>query len=64
MEFGVIEEIRCFLDEESGGTAIEYGLVLAVISLTIIGAVTSIGDDVTSIFTTANSSVQGAISGG
>ena len=60
----MIGVFRRFLDEESGSTAIEYGLVAAVISLTIIGAVTSIGGDVRSIFTTANSSVQGAISGG
>jgi pilus assembly protein Flp/PilA len=32
-----------FLKDESGATAIEYGLLAALISVVIIGAVTSIG---------------------
>ena len=32
-----------FLDAESGATAIEYGLIAALISVVIIGALTLIG---------------------
>ena len=32
-----------FLKDESGATAIEYGLIAALIAVVIIGAVTSVG---------------------
>ena len=35
--------IRQFVDDESGATAIEYGLIAALIAVVIITAVTTIG---------------------
>ena len=40
-----------FLKDESGATAIEYGLIAALISVVIIGAVTTIGTKLNGTFT-------------
>ena len=42
--------MRKFLNDESGATAIEYGLIAALISVVIIGAVTTIGTKLLSTF--------------
>lgn len=60
----MIWAFRCFLNEESGATSIEYGMVAAVISLTIIGAATTIGGDLRGVFTSLSSTLQSASSGG
>jgi pilus assembly protein Flp/PilA len=39
-----------FMSDESGATAIEYGLLAALISVVIIGAVTSIGTKMSAKF--------------
>ncbi|GHC67740.1 Flp family type IVb pilin [Limoniibacter endophyticus] len=36
--------LQKFLKDESGATAIEYGLIAALVSVAIIGAVTTLGD--------------------
>lgn len=41
-----------FLREDSGVTAIEYGLIAALIAVIIIGAVTTIGTKLSTKFTT------------
>ena len=43
-----------FLQDESGATAIEYGLIAALISITIIAAANSIGGTVRQKFENAN----------
>jgi pilus assembly protein Flp/PilA len=43
--------IAKFFSDESGATAIEYGLIAALISVAIIGAVTSVGTNLTNTFT-------------
>jgi pilus assembly protein Flp/PilA len=35
--------LKSFLDDESGATAIEYGLVAALIAVVITGAITTLG---------------------
>ena len=40
-----------FTKDESGATAIEYGLIAALVSVVIIAAVTLMGDNLTSTFT-------------
>jgi pilus assembly protein Flp/PilA len=49
--------LRKFLRNESGATAIEYGLIAAGIAVAIIAAVNGLGTGLTSTFT----SVQGAL---
>jgi pilus assembly protein Flp/PilA len=41
-----------FMKDESGATAIEYGLIAALISVGIIGAVTAIGTRIATAFDT------------
>ena len=41
-----------FVNDESGATAIEYGLIAALISVVIVGALTTIGTNLTGTFTT------------
>ncbi len=44
--------MRSLLRDESGATAIEYGLLAALISVVIIGAVFSVGQNLNTTFTT------------
>jgi pilus assembly protein Flp/PilA len=41
-----------FVRDESGATAIEYGLIAALIAVVIITAVTSVGTNLSTTFTT------------
>jgi pilus assembly protein Flp/PilA len=43
--------IKRFLADQSGATAIEYGLIAAGISVVIIGVVTTVGADLVTTFT-------------
>jgi pilus assembly protein Flp/PilA len=49
---------RAFLADESGATAIEYGLIAAGISLAIITAVNGLGAKLNTKFTSINSSLK------
>ena len=49
--------IARFLKDESGATAIEYGLIAAGIAVVIIAAVTAVGTNLTSTFNSAASAV-------
>ncbi|ADK99958.1 Flp family type IVb pilin [Brevundimonas subvibrioides] len=43
--------ITKFAHDESGATAIEYGLIAALIAVVIIGAITVLGEKITGTFT-------------
>jgi pilus assembly protein Flp/PilA len=43
---------RKLLRDESGATAIEYGLIAALIAVAIIGAATTVGTNLGTTFTT------------
>ncbi len=45
------ETLRAFLGDETGATAIEYGLILAFVILGIIVTIGLIGEDVLAMFT-------------
>jgi len=47
-----------FLQDESGATAIEYGLIVALIAVVIIGAVTTLGTKLNSTLSTAGSAIH------
>ena len=47
-----------FLNDDSGATAIEYGLIAAGISTVIITAVNSIGTNLNTAFTSINTSLK------
>ena len=44
-----------FLKDESGATAIEYGLIAALVAVAIVGALTALGTSLTGLFTNVNS---------
>jgi pilus assembly protein Flp/PilA len=46
-----------FVSNESGATAIEYGLIVALIAVVIIGAVTAVGTNLSTKFTTVATSI-------
>jgi pilus assembly protein Flp/PilA len=50
--------IARFVKDESGATAIEYGLIAAGISLAIIAAVNSLGTKLSGTFTTISGSLK------
>ena len=41
-----------FLKDESGATAIEYGLIAALIAVVLVGALTAVGSSLNTTFTT------------
>jgi len=47
-----------FLSDQSGATAIEYGLIAAGISLAIIAAVNGLGSNLNNMFTSINTSLK------
>ena len=50
--------LRAFLADESGATAIEYGLIAAGISLAIIAVVNGLGTRLNTKFTSINTSLK------
>jgi pilus assembly protein Flp/PilA len=50
--------LREFIADESGATAIEYGLIAAGISLAIISVVNGLGSKLNTKFTSINSSLK------
>ena len=53
-----MERISAFLRDETGATAIEYGLIVALIAIVIIGAVTALGTNLNTTLSTAGSAVS------
>jgi len=47
-----------FINDESGATAIEYGLIAALIAVVVITAVTTIGTNLRGTFNNVANSVQ------
>jgi pilus assembly protein Flp/PilA len=50
--------LRKFIKDETGATAIEYGLIAALISVAAIGAWTTVGTKLTSTFTAVSSKLK------
>lgn len=53
--FKSLEALR---DDISGATAVEYGLILALMFLAMVGAVESVGTEITSTWNDVNSQVS------
>jgi pilus assembly protein Flp/PilA len=51
----LFQNISRLFRDESGATAIEYGLIAALISVAAIGAFTAVGSSLTGIFNTVSS---------
>lgn len=52
--------LKKFFKDESGATAIEYGLIAALVSVAIIGGVTTIGSESAESFTTVGAAITAA----
>jgi pilus assembly protein Flp/PilA len=50
--------ISRFVRDESGATAIEYGLIAALIAVVVITAVTTIGSNLKTTFTTISTKIK------
>ncbi len=60
----MITLISRFLKDDSGATAIEYGLIAALVSVAAIGALPAMGDSLSSLFDTVSTALSTAVSGG
>ncbi|HZZ35324.1 MAG TPA: Flp family type IVb pilin [Caulobacteraceae bacterium] len=49
--------IKRFVKDESGATAIEYGLIVALIAVVIITAITTVGTNLSTKFDSAATSI-------
>ncbi len=53
-----------FVRDDDGATAIEYGLIAALVSVAAIGALTAMGQSLSTMFGTVSSALSTAVSGG
>ncbi len=53
-----------FVRNEDGATAIEYGLIAALVSVAAIGALTAMGNSLSTMFDTVSTALSVAVSGG
>ena len=54
----MLKRIKHFCGDESGATAIEYGLIAALVSLAAIGALATMGNTLQTIFGTISNSMS------
>ncbi len=54
----MIQTLKAIRSNESGATAIEYGLIAALIAVVIIGAITLVGDGLVAKFGEVSAQLQ------
>jgi pilus assembly protein Flp/PilA len=54
--------LRRLIHEERGATAVEYGLILAMVVIAMIGALSGIASETTAMWGNVNSSSEAAMS--
>ncbi len=59
----MIEFIRKFIKDESGATAIEYGLIAALVSVAAIGALSAMGASLNAMFTAVLNALAASATG-
>lgn len=52
--------LQKFYRDETGASAVEYGLLVALIAVVIIGAVTLLGQNISNTFNSAANAIGGA----
>jgi pilus assembly protein Flp/PilA len=57
MEYADMKILKQFLADESGATAIEYGLIAALIAVAAVATMTTVGTNLKSVFGTVASSL-------
>ena len=56
----LMQKLRTFLADERGATAVEYGLMIALIAAVILTTVGLLGTELNTKFTAVKNAVQGA----
>jgi pilus assembly protein Flp/PilA len=56
----MMNTLKSFLSDESGATAIEYGLIAALVSVAAIAALTSVGNSLENIFGLVSTELEDA----
>ncbi|MBN3773854.1 MULTISPECIES: Flp family type IVb pilin [Burkholderia] len=59
----MIEKIAWFIQDQDGVTAIEYGLIAALIAIGIVVALTTIGTDLKTVFSTVAADLDSIVAG-
>ncbi len=59
----MLKNLQRLMRDRSGATAIEYGLILAMVFLAMIGAVVALGNEESSLFDTVSTTTVGAMQG-
>ncbi len=59
----MFDMIKTFTHDESGATAIEYGLIAALVSVAAVTALTSLGSSLDSMFTAVSGQLDTAVTG-
>lgn len=57
----MLVQIKKFLRDEEGATAVEYGLIAALIAVAILSAVSGVGDQLESVFVNISAKLAGAL---
>ncbi len=60
----MLTKLMIFLKDDSGATAIEYGLIAALVSVAAIGALTAMGQSLSTMFGMVATALNTAVSGG
>ena len=55
----MVNQMKRFMNDEEGATAIEYGLLAALIAAVIVAAVQTLGQTVNTAFTDVNDGITG-----
>jgi pilus assembly protein Flp/PilA len=56
----ILDFVKSFAHDESGATAVEYGLMVALIAVVIIVAVALLGKELNDIFNTVQNCIKNA----
>ncbi len=59
----VKQTLSRFVGDDGGGTSLEYGFIAGLVSIAILSAVVSMGDGISSYFTSVWSDLEAAASG-
>ena len=59
----MLNTITAFINDESGATAIEYGLIAALVSVAAITALQSLGGSLSTLFTSVSTTIDGVAAG-
>ena len=57
----MLEQIKAFLMDEEGASAVEYGLILGLIAVLLIVVLTTLGGGLNDLFGKADTAVGGAV---